>query len=65
MESREQLRPIGQVLRILRVCRSTLWNWEQRGIVVPYRDSRGHRYYDDTQIEALRQRLQPRRPEAA
>ncbi|MBM3500892.1 MAG: MerR family transcriptional regulator [Armatimonadetes bacterium] len=59
------LRPIGAVLRTLGICRSTLWEWERRGIVAPYRDHRGHRYYDDAQVEALRQRLEPKQPEEA
>ncbi|MHB8993712.1 MAG: MerR family transcriptional regulator [Armatimonadota bacterium] len=53
------LRPIGEVARLLGVCRSTLWAWERRGIVQPYRDHRGYRYYDAAQVEAMRQRLQP------
>ncbi len=56
-----ELKAIGKVMRALGVCRSTLWNWEQRGIVTPYRDYRGYRYYDDAQIEALRQRIEPRK----
>jgi len=55
------LRPIGEVTRILGVCRSTLWGWERRGIVTPYRDHRGHRYYDEAQIEAMRERLRPKK----
>jgi len=54
------LTPIGEVLRLLGICRSTLWAWERRGIVTPYRDCRGHRFYDDAQVMALRERLQPK-----
>ena len=61
---RPDLKPIGEVLRILRICRSTLCDWERRGIVAPYRDYRGHRYYDNAQIKALERRLQPRKQEA-
>ena len=48
-----ELKAIGEVMRILGICRSTLWDWERRGTVAPYSDHRGHRYYDETQIEAL------------
>lgn len=50
---------IGEVLRLLGICRSTLWDWERRGIVTPYRDYRGYRFYDQAQIDAMRQRLEP------
>ena len=62
MDHSADLQPIGAVLRLLGISRGTLWEWERRGVVTPYRDYRGHRFYDDGQIEALRQRLQPRRP---
>ena len=62
MEHGESLRPIGEVLRALGVCRETLWRWERAGVVSPYRDHRGHRFYDATQVEALRQHSQPRQP---
>ncbi len=62
MTADTELKPIGEVLRTLGICRSTLWEWERRGIVTPYRDHRGHRFYDEEQIEALKQRLEPKRP---
>ncbi|MEN6640954.1 MAG: MerR family transcriptional regulator [Armatimonadia bacterium] len=60
MKHDEALRPIGEVLRALGISRSTLWRWERTGIVAPYRDHRGYRYYDEAQIDALRRRLQPK-----
>lgn len=59
-EQPARLTPIGEVLRLLGVSRSTLWAWERRGIVSSYRDYRGYRYYDDAQIEVLRERMQPK-----
>ena len=56
----QRLKPIGEVCRLLGVCRSTLWGWERKGYVQPYRDYRGHRFYDDEQINALRKHLQPK-----
>ena len=64
MGAQRALNPIGDVMRLLGVSRSTLWRWEQRGIVTPYRDHRGYRYYDQTQIGEMRERLQPTKQEA-
>ena len=60
---RPDLKPIGEVMRLLGVSRSTLWEWERWGIVTPYRDYRRHRYYDAEQIAELQRRLEPRKPE--
>lgn len=65
MQDRSALKPIGQVLHVLQISRATLWRWEREGIVAPYRDHRGYRFYDRAQIEALRRRLQPKQQKEA
>lgn len=49
------LLPIREVARITGVNAVTLRAWERRyGLIVPLRTAKGHRLYDDTHIERIR-----------
>ena len=51
---------IGEVARILKVDRFTLYAWEKKGIVSPLRDYRGFRFYTQEQLNELIERIKPK-----
>jgi len=45
---------IGEAARRLKRHPVTVKTWEKQGLLTPYRDYRGWRYYDSSEIERLR-----------
>lgn len=55
--------PIGEAFRRLGVDRVTLRRWEKEGLVKPYRDHRGYRFYTEEDLQRLAQWRKPRQME--
>jgi len=44
----------SEAARLLRASEGSLYNWERKGLLTPFRTPTGHRRYDRSQLEALR-----------
>lgn len=53
---------VQEILKLLKICRSTMYAWERKGILDPKRNGKtNHRFFDKDDIDKLAHKIQEKR----